>query len=323
MKSDVVLRETLLALAEDANHRGLRRAAARLADEAVQGYDLDAALARLDVSLPMHLRAVSGEARLNQATALLAGLMEHETTRRKLRRQLRSVLLYPAIVVVMLVLIMAGGMMFLVPTLEKVYGDFGLTLPEATRAIIAVSHVAPWILLGMLLAPLAYSLLIQLPSLCRVMHWIRTGLPLIGRVWIWNAHHEFASILGALTAQRVVLADALQSTVASLHDANLARAARIAAAKCEAGAPLSRSLADSIHFDRTLTALVAWGETNDALPDALKQAADVYQDELTLHAGFLRRIMPPLLFAAVISFVMFVVVGLMIPLVDLINNLSM
>jgi type II secretory pathway component PulF len=120
----------------------------------------------------------------------------------------------------------------------------------------------------------------------------------------------------------MVLSDALQSTIASLHDSNLARAARIAAAKCEDGALLSRSLADSIHFDRTLPALIAWGEAHDSLPEALKQAADVYEHELVLHADFLRRILPPLLFATVISFLFFMIVGLLIPLTDLIDYLT-
>ncbi len=317
------LDEVFLALAEEADQRGLRRAAARIADELRRGADLRGALAAVDCELPPYLRsALEASTDLGQTAAVLAGIALHETARKRLRRNLRSALLYPVIVLGLLSAVVVGLTLLVVPQFASLYYDFDLTLPQLTQFLLESARVVPWILAAAAALAVAYFVVGLAPPGRRLMHWLRTCVPVMGRLWIWNAQHEFASILGALTSQRVTLDEALACTAASLRDANLARAARIVADKCAGGALLSRSLAESIHFDPALPALVSWGESQGTLPAALRQAATTFEEELELQAAFLQRIMPSLLFIVVISTMFFFVIGLMIPLVDLINYLS-
>ncbi len=318
------LNEVFRALAEDLDDGRLSRTSQRLADELDRGADLATAMRSVQGDeLPPHLHgALLASADTGQTAAMLQGLAHHETTRKRMRRQMRSALLYPAIVLTLLASVVYGLLAFVVPHFQDVYEDFDLTLPAATLVVLEASKTAPQVILGVLLAPVLYLLVSLSPDGRRLMHWLRTGVPLVGRIWVWNGHHEFSSVLGSLVSQQVSLDDALRCTVASLRDRNLARATRIAAIKCENGVCLSQALAESIHFDRVLTSLVAWGEANSALPEALRQASARYEKEIDLQAILLRRIMPPLLFIAVAATMFTFVVALMVPLVDLIDNLS-
>ena len=161
------------------------------------------------------------------------------------------------------------------------------------------------------------------PATRRLAHWLRTAAPFLGRIWIWNGQHEFASVLGSLVSRQVNLDEALECTVASLDDRNVARAARIAADKCEGGALLSRSLAESIHFDPLLTSLVGWGEAHAALPQALAEAAAAFEEAIDMRVEFLRRVLPPVLLIVVVTTILTFVSGLIVPLVQAIRNLSM
>lgn len=316
------LDEVLLAMAQESDNRKLRRAMEQLAGDLTRGMAFDRAVAGIRHRLPGYFRhALDAAAGPEQTIALLAGLAERDATRRRLQRQLRAVLLYPAIVMALLALVVAGATLFIVPAFEEIFADLGLELPSGTRAVLATSKRLPTILAGLVVIPPAWVFVSMLPGGMRLLHWMRTSVPVLGRVWIWSAHHEFASIMGALTAQRMPISAALDYTAGSLQDRNLARSTAIASRRCEAGVSLSQCLADSIHFDRALTALVNWGETNDALPQALRQATALYEEEIDLHTGFLRRVLPPLMFVIVLTVVFFIVVSLIIPLVDLINNL--
>jgi type II secretory pathway component PulF len=82
-------------------------------------------------------------------------------------------------------------------------------------------------------------------------------------------------------------------------------------------------MGESLHFDRALTGLVAWGEANNALPGAMRQAIANFEKEVELQVIMLRRILPPLLFIAVAIIVFTFVVTLTIPLVNVLNNLSL
>jgi type IV pilus assembly protein PilC len=79
----------------------------------------------------------------------------------------------------------------------------------------------------------------------------------------------------------------------------------------------------SIHFDRMLTSLVRWGEDHDLMPAALLHAHQYYDDRIDHQAALVRRILPPLMMVVVAIAVVFVVISLFLPLVGLIQGLSM
>jgi type II secretory pathway component PulF len=317
------LDEIFLALADDADNTRLRRAALDMGERLRRGEDLGSAFRAVEAEMPLFMRrAIAASTDDAQIIAVLEGLVQHETTRQRLRRQMKSVLLYPAIVFGLLLAIMAFASIFVVPQFEELFRDFDLEVPLATRVMLGVARGIPVVLAVAVAVPVLYFIACLIPAGRRLMHWLRTGLPFLGRLWIWNGQHEFASVLGSLTSRHVVLDEALRCTVASLRDQNLARATRIAADKCERGGSLSRSLAESLHFDPTLAALVGWGEAHAALPKALDEAATVFEQAIDLHASFVRRVLPPILFICVVATIFFFISGLMIPVIDLINNLA-
>ena len=320
---DAPLAEIFYALSEDADDRRLRRVSARLAERLAAGDDLATAAEAVGHDLPAHFReALVGAANRGHLAGLLQGLAAHETTRKRLRRQLRSLLLYPTLVAGLLLTVLTGISLIVLPQFEELYTDFDMELPQMTAMTLQAGKIVPWCAVAVVLMIAVYFLIGLLPGGRRLVHWIRTGLPILGRVWLWSAQHEFASLMGALTQEQVRLEDALRTTAESLRDRNLARATRIVSRKCEEGIPLSKGLAESIHFDRALPALVAWGEANDALPAALQQATAYYEKELDLHATFLRNILPPLLFMTVIASLFILTVSLFVPLVSGVNVLS-
>ena len=231
-------------------------------------------------------------------------------------------LIYPAVVLGLLAAVLVGLTTIVVPQFESIFYDFDLELPELTIMVVKIGNALPKLLAVLVALVPAYFLICLSPAGRRVMHWLRTGVPVLGRLWIWNGQHEFASILGSLTAKRMALDQALACTAASLRDGNLARATRIVAAKCASGASLAQSMAESIHFDPALPGLVSWGEAQGTLPVALAQAAATFEEELDLQASFLARIMPSVLFITVITTLFMFIIAMFVPLIDLINNLS-
>jgi type II secretory pathway component PulF len=316
------LDEVFLALAEDADDRKLRNACLRLAEEIGRGVSFRQAVATAGPGMPAYVpQALLASADSGSMAAVLQGLAQQSAVRKRMRRRIWSALLYPLIVVFLLGMVATALVMVVVPEFQDLYAEFGLTLPRSTIVMLALAEWAPWLVIAAAAVVLGCFLLWLAPGGRRLMHWLRTGAPLFGRMWIWAGQHEFASVLGVLTAQGVALSDALESTAASLRDRNVARATRIVARKCEQGTLLSRGLSESIHFDPALPALVSWGEMHDALPEALQQAAAMFEEEIDVFAYFLHRALPPLMFASVILLVIAFITVIMVPLIDLINNL--
>jgi type II secretory pathway component PulF len=82
-------------------------------------------------------------------------------------------------------------------------------------------------------------------------------------------------------------------------------------------------LSQSIHFDRTLVALTAWGEANGLLPEALRISTQVYEDRIEQRASLIQRLLPPITLIVVGAFLCLVILSLAVPIVVLIESLSM
>lgn len=316
------LDEAFRALAEDAHGGTLRDAALELADRIAGGADLATSLSGLGAGAPRWMqRLLEAAPDDEQALAVIDGLFQHEQQRQHVRRRVAAVMVYPATVFGLGLAVFAGVSFFVVPQFEAIFADFEIYPSQATRIALGLSAAMPPALVGVAALGIGYAVLTLLPATRRLAHWLRTAVPFVGRIWILSAHHELASVLSALTARRVALDEALACAEASLADRNLARAVRLAATKCAGGAPLARSLEESIHIDPTLAALVGWGEARDALPEALAEARAAYEEALEVRVELLRCILPPALLMIVATAVLLCGVGLLLPLIRLLNGL--
>lgn len=79
-----------------------------------------------------------------------------------LKRKVKGALIYPVIVVTVAILILTFIMLFIVPTFEKMFDEFGLTLPAPTLLLIAMSNYIAgyWFLL--IAMPVCALILIKL-----------------------------------------------------------------------------------------------------------------------------------------------------------------
>jgi general secretion pathway protein F len=154
-----------------------------------------------------------------------------------------------------------------------------------------------------------------------LFHRVRGALPLVGRLWVWSAQREFAAHLASFLDLRLPLPSAVRHTGEIMSDRNLAGACRRVAQRLETAQPLSDSLAQSMHFDPSLVAFVAWGERHGLLADALRIAADVFEDRVEQHASLLHRLLPPIVMVTVAAIVVLVIIALMVPMAELIRSL--
>src|SRR5262245_51217945 len=60
----------------------------------------------------------------------------------KLVKQIKSALTYPTVVVVVSIAVVSALLLFVIPTFEKMFRDFGGTLPALTQAVIDMSRFA-------------------------------------------------------------------------------------------------------------------------------------------------------------------------------------
>lgn len=314
---------TLAALADELNDRRLVSAIQSIAERLRQGVPPGEALKTLQHSLPTN---VSGMFQAGLESGDLAGTMEcladQRTIERRMRRKILAAMAYPLLIAVILIPLTLFLCIYIIPMFGDLFTEFDLALPPMTELILHVANQLPTFIVGLLVIGVLVPLVLRMAGGRWLFHRVISALPIIGPIWTWSGQREFAAYLGSLLKLRLPLSSAVAQTGVALNDRSVGSACRMVATRLQEGQTLGDSLNKSIHFDRSLTALVTWGEQNGQLPEALAIAVQLFEDQIDQHASLLRRILPSVTFIGVASIVFFVIVGLMIPLVKLIEGLS-
>ncbi len=147
---------------------------------------------------------------------ILQRLADFLESAESLKRKVKGALIYPCIVVTVACLILTFIMLFIVPTFETMFDEFGLTLPAPTLLLIAMSsYIANyWFLI--LLMPICGMILIKL---LRKFKQGRMGfdmfvlkIPIFGGLIEKNIMARTTRTLGTLIASGVPILEALNIT---------------------------------------------------------------------------------------------------------------
>lgn len=133
-----------------------------------------------------------------------------------LKRKVKGALIYPVIVVLVATLILTFIMLFIVPTFEKMFDEFGLSLPAPTLLLIAMSnYIAGY---WFLLIAMPVCLLITVKLMRKFRHG-RMGfdmfiikVPVFGTLIEKNIMARTTRTLGTLVSSGVPIIEALNIT---------------------------------------------------------------------------------------------------------------
>jgi len=147
---------------------------------------------------------------------ILQRLADFLESAESLKRKVKGALIYPCIVVSVAIAILTFIMLFIVPTFETMFDEFGLTLPAPTLLLIAMSNYIAnyWFLL--IIMPICAMILVKL---LRKFKQGRMGfdmfvikLPIFGGLIEKNIMARTTRTLGTLIASGVPILEALNIT---------------------------------------------------------------------------------------------------------------
>ena len=317
--------QSLAALIDQSETTAIRHTLAGVRGEITAGYSLRVAMDRHAASFPPVYRAsVAAGEKSGQLPAVMDQLADYLDRRDALRRKTMQALIYPVLVAVVALVIIAALMIYVVPQVVSVFQGGKQALPWLTRALISISGMLQdfgWVFGGLVAAAVftARAALrdnhIRRRWHAQILRW-----PLIGRHLRTLESARFASTLAMLTGSGIPLLAALDAGKQVIGLLPMQDAVDGAIARVREGVPLSRALAESRRFPALLIHLVASGEQTGKLDDMLKRAALLQETELENRTAVLTSLLEPALLLTMGGFVLLIVLAVMQPIIE-INHL--
>jgi type IV pilus assembly protein PilC len=244
-----------------------------------------------------------------------------------LRRQIRSAMVYPIMVIVFAVGIMLALVAFLVPVFEGVFKQFGGELPAITQVSVAMSHAVThyyWALFGGTVIVFVAFFQWKKSTWGRPQ-WdrFRLRVPMkIGAIVQEVAIARWSRTLASLTSAGVPLLLALEITGKTGGNITVEEAMDGVIASVKRGGTIAAPLANAPIFPMMVTHMVGVGEETGALDTMLDKIADFYEDRVDASIKALTSILEPIMIIVIGGIVGFIVVSMYMPLFTVYNHIQ-
>jgi type IV pilus assembly protein PilC len=261
---------------------------------------------------------------LESALLRVADQLEKDAS---LRRQVKSALVYPVLVIVVAVGIMLALCAFLIPVFINVFKEFGGELPAITKVSVFASPVVTHYYWAMFLvtAVVTVTFIKWKKSTWGRKQWdrFRLRIPMkIGTIVQQVAVARWSRTLASLTSAGVPLLAALEITGRTGGNVAVEEAMDGVIASVKRGGTIAAPLAQAPIFPSMVTHMVAVGEETGALDAMLEKVAEFYEDQVAASVKALTSIMEPIMIMVIGAMVGFIVISMYLPLFEVYNRIE-
>ena len=322
VKSALPLEESLLAVSQQTEKPKVRNIMLGVRSKVMEGHTLADSLAEFPNSFPELYRAtIAASEQSGHLDAVLERLADYTENRQQLQSRTLGALLYPVLLFVVCVAIIAFLLVTVVPKVVEVFRNSEAELPLLTQALIAGSDfLRDWGLVLLVAIGVALWLFrrwLRVESNRRRWHELLLRTPLVGKIVRGSNTARFARTLSTLTASTVPVLDALRISGEVVTNLPMKGAVADAAVRVREGAPIGRSLGQSRLFPPMMIHLISSGETSGELDTMLERAAQHQERELDAVLQAMVGLLGPLMILVMGGLVLVIVMAMLLPIFEL------
>jgi type IV pilus assembly protein PilC len=245
----------------------------------------------------------------------------------KLKRAVKSAMIYPIAVLSIAVSVIVLLLWKVVPIFSTLFAGLGASLPLPTRIVILLSNFVGSIYGLMIVvvaigAGIAVKLWYSTPPGRMSLDTLMLKIPILGDVLRKIAVARFTRTLGTLISSGVPILEGLDITARTSGNAVIEKAIGQTRKAVEAGRSLVDPLKESDVFPGMVTQMIGVGEQTGAMDAMLQKIADFYEDEVDAAVKDLLTAIEPIMIVFLGVVVGGVVISMYLPLFSLIAKLA-
>jgi type IV pilus assembly protein PilC len=215
---------------------------------------------------------------------ILARLANYIEKTEKLRRKVKTALIYPSSIVVVAVGVVIVLLVFVIPVFERMFTSFGRTLPVPTQIVIGLSKLVKSGILYMAAGAAAAAFLLRqyyrTDGGRRTVDRLILKVPVIGCILQKASVARVTRTLSTLISSGVSILEALTIVAKTAGNKIIEDALFRARADISEGRSISEPLRESGVFPAMAVQMVQVGEATGALDNMLNKVADFYEEDV-------------------------------------------
>lgn len=257
----------------------------------------------------------------------LKRLADQEEKDAAMMSKIRGALVYPAIILVVIIAVLAFMMIMVVPQVQGLYKDMGEELPPLTQFLVAVSNFfgdfwwLVFIVLVIIIGTLYYAVK-RTPGGRKAMDAFKINVPIFGGLFRKLYVSRFARTAEMMLATGVPMLESIKIAIEATSNVVVEEEYSKSLEIIQGGKPLSEALKERLYMLPLVPQMASIGEESGKIDEMLGKAATVYENELDEQINNISTMIEPVLLVAMAALIGIVIGGTLLPIYSLVNSIG-
>ena len=327
LRAGVPLIQCLSEIHEDMDNYTFKKVIKSLIDNITAGDSLNEAMARAPSTFPeIYVNVIA----IGEETGLLDNvffdLARHFKRIDDLILQTRKAFIYPSFVILALILAAYVYLSMVFPLLFSLLEQFDVKLPLITVIMQSVSdfmHVWwPFVFAAIILLLVLFIISRRWNTVRLWFDWCELNLPGIKKVFVQLRMAFFMRYMSILMGAGINTLRGLELAIKSMNNLVLQRIMTGCLHDVTAGSMLSDAFRKRKIVPRMVIRMIAVGEEAGNVSQQMEYVADQYEEDLTRRISWAMAIMEPVLIFMLAAMALALIMGILLPIYDLVSGLS-
>ncbi len=253
---------------------------------------------------------------------ILSRLASYLERMESIKSKVKKAMIYPISVFMVAIGVTMFLLIYVIPTFEEVFANFGAELPAFTQMVLGLSAIVQswwWLIIGGAVLPVIAIIQARKRSANarRLFDRILLKIPLFGQLARLSATSRFARTLSTMFNSGVPLVEALESVAGATGNVVYEEATLEMREAVSIGQQLNFSMRQSTIFEYMVIQMVAIGEEAGSLGDMLQKVAEYYEEELDSMIDALMTLIEPLIIVVLGTLIGGLIVAMYLPIFQL------
>ena len=237
------------------------------------------------------------------------------------RKKLKSSLVYPTVLIIMVVAMFIFLITFVVPRFAQLYDQLGTKLPGLTVFLLDLGrnaqHYGVYVAIVLGVAGYLIRQWTKTDAGQSTVDRIRIATPFLGSVWIKYQVGLFSRTLSTLLTGGLPLVPSLETAARAIDSRQIGNAVFRSVETVREGKGLSVSLAATKIFPELAVEMIEVGESTGALPQMLNSVAEFFEEDVETNLSWIMSLIEPMILVVMGVVVVIILIALYLPIFSL------
>ncbi len=320
----IAIVQSLQALGDQTPNKVMRDVVRDITTRVESGESFSEALSRHPKAFNrLYVAMVSAGEKGGLLAEILARLATYLENSERLRKKVKTALMYPTVVTVVAIVITVFLLVRVIPTFKDIYSGFGAELPGPTQFLMGISDIVKHYLLVLILLAGGgiWSWLAYIKTKPGREFWDRQRikLPVFGSIAHKICLARFTRTLSSLVRSGVPILEVLQIVSQTVGNVVMEKAIKTASTDIERGEGISAALAKHPIFPTMVVRMLSAGEQTGNIDTMLERVANFLDEEIEGTLSGLMSLIEPLLIVFLGVVIGGMVICMFLPIFNLAN----